>query len=135
MIGPSSRDIGVSAISSTAVAEAPGLAVLILFLALDPVSLLVFSFLLAREICLLVRSHVLPNLLLVRCVVTYRVLPLLLNVFGGRLVCVHHVEATLRWHLLKVVLLAAPRVRGANVEEVGATDIEETKLPTPVLRI
>ena len=24
---------------------------------------------------------------------------------------------------------------GANVEEVGATDIEETKLPTPVLRI
>eukprot|EP01046_Picozoa_sp_COSAG06_P120696 COSAG06_NODE_68112_length_239_cov_181.771429_1_plen_44_part_10 len=26
-------------------------------------------------------------------------------------------------------------VRGANVEEVGATDIEETKLPTPVLRI
>ena len=26
-------------------------------------------------------------------------------------------------------------VRGANVEEVGATDIEETKLQTPVLRI
>jgi hypothetical protein len=26
-------------------------------------------------------------------------------------------------------------VRGANVEEVGETDIEETKLPTPVLRI
>jgi hypothetical protein len=26
-------------------------------------------------------------------------------------------------------------VRGANVEEVGATDIEETKLPTPVSRI
>ena len=26
-------------------------------------------------------------------------------------------------------------VRGANVEEVGATDIEETKLPTPALRI
>ena len=26
-------------------------------------------------------------------------------------------------------------MRGVNVEEVGATDIEETKLPTPVLRI
>jgi hypothetical protein len=97
---------------ATAVAEAPGLAVLILFLALDPVSLLEFNFLLAREICPLVRSHVLPDLLLVRCLVTCRVLPLLLKVLGGRLVCVHHVEATLRWHLLKVVLLAAPQLIG-----------------------